>query len=343
MKSAKLFSLTGAAVLLCSCGCSGAEPTAGISVGAEASKSTLVCPLVGWVQAGIYDEKEGFEIAVLEYGKISFLDPKTYKVKRTAGVQDNRIGYKQLVSLRADGKLNLVAGGGGYSDVGFFDLEGNSLWQFKVDDRLPPNKMIATDLDGDGTKEFYVADHEGVFRLDVEGKMVWRADSKLNYYLFTLPAEGDRPAAVVTERGIWDAQGRELQRGIKSSVGTYMLQPVRWEDTHFLASGQTSSGGGHVFVFDLAGNIVFKQSIGDWGVNDILAVRFKPEEKPYLVVVGGRGLGSRFSELSIFSHDGTLVYQEVGKGNALQVIPDDSAGVDTLLLCTGGIKKLELR
>src|SRR5207244_1085094 len=111
------------------------------------------------------------------------------------------------------GKLNLIAGGGGFSDVGLFDLQGNSLWQFKVQKRLPPNKMIAADLDGDGTKEFYVADLQGMFRLDSGGQIVWRSDAKANYYLFTLPAEGGRPAVVVTEQGMWDADGKELQRG----------------------------------------------------------------------------------------------------------------------------------
>jgi len=162
--------------------------------------------------------------------------------------------------------------------------------------------MIASDLDGDGIKEFYVSDYEGVFRLDTDGQIVWRSDVKLNNYLFTLPAEGECPAAVLTDRGIWDSKGNALQRGIKSSVGTYMLQPVKWGDTYCLAAGETSQQGGHVFIFDLAGKTVFKQSIGDWGVNDILAVRFKRGEAPYLVVVGGRGLGSKLMELNIFSH-----------------------------------------
>jgi len=48
-------------------------------------------------------------------------------------------------------------------------------------------------------------------------------------------------------------------------------------------------------------------------------------------------------ELNIFAHDGTLVYREFRKGEALMVIPNDATGVDTLLLCTGGIKKLEKR
>ena len=204
--------------------------------------------------------------------------------------------------------------------------------------------MIAADLDGDGTKEFYVADYDGVSRLDTDGKVVWRSANKaMNFYLFTLPAEGKRPATVVTEGGIWDCLGKNLQQGIKSSVDTYMLQPVKWGDTFCLASGQTSGEGGHVFVFDLTGKTLFKQSIGDWGVNAILAVRFKSKEPPHLVVVGGRGGGSTLMELNIFAHDGTLVYREILPSEALMVIPNNATGVDTLLLCTGEIKKLEKR
>lgn len=78
--------------------------------------------------------------------------------------------------------------------------------------------------------------------------------------------------------------------------------------------------GGHVFVFDLTGKTLYKQSIGDWGVNDILAVRFEPKEPPYLVVVGGRGGSSTLMELNIFAHDGTLVYREIRPSEALMVI-----------------------
>ena len=204
-----------------------------------------------------------------------------------------------------------------------------------------PNKMIAVDLDDDGTKEFYVADPEGVFRLDTDGRIVWRGDAKMNYYIFTLPAEGERPAAVVTDQGMWDCHGKQLKHGITSSVGTYMLQAVKWGSSYYLASGQTSSEGGNVFIFDQTGKTVFKQSIGNWGVNNILAVRFKAGEPPYLVVVGGRGGGTPLMSLSIFSHDGTLVYQENRRPENLKVISDDATGVDTLLLCTGGITKIE--
>jgi hypothetical protein len=315
----------------------------GISVGSEAFKSTLVSSLVGWVQFGVYDTTNGPEIAVLNYDQITFLDPKTFAVRRTVPVGDQRVGSKQLVSLRADGALNLMAPGGGYSDVGWFDMEGRELWKFKVKSQydLPPHKMIATDLDGDGTKEFYVADGEGVFRLDSEGKVVWRGAATGNNYMLTLPAEKNRRAAVVTEEGMWDARGNLLQKGIKSPSDNYQLQAVKWGDSCHLASGQTSSEGGRVFVFDLNGNKVFEQSIGNWGVNDILAVRFKAAEPPYLVVVGGRGAGTRRMSLNIFARDGTLVYREIRDAEALLVIPDDLTGIDTLLLCTGGLKKLE--
>lgn len=326
------------------------ELTPGIKVGAETFEREQVSPLVGWVQSDVYDAKEGLEIAVLEYGKISFLDPKTYAVKRTVEIDDDRIAYRQLVSLRVDGKLNLIAGGGGYSDVGFFDLKGNSLWQFKVDDRLPPTKMIASDLDDDGTKEFYVSDHNGVFRLNTDGQIVWRSNTKQNYYLVTLPAEGNRPATVVTERGIWDAQGKPVKLDVKTAawVGKYNLQPVKWGEAYCIASGDTYQRG-DVVLFDVAGTPVFKQSLGDQIVSgEILAARLKRGEAPYLVVVAAlrplpdghkRGLMA----LNVLSHDGALVYQEFRKPEGVLVIPDDVSGVDTLLLCTGGIETLKLK
>src|SRR4051812_4155185 len=76
--------------------------------GADAFQTIPVSSIVAWVQAGIYDSKEGLEVVAMEYGKITFLDPKTFAEKRTVPVNDDRVGYKQLISLRADGKLNLM-------------------------------------------------------------------------------------------------------------------------------------------------------------------------------------------------------------------------------------------
>lgn len=335
--------VAGASVPLASCRRAEGGPP-GISIGAKAFRTTRVTPLNGWVQTGVYDSAQGREIAVLEYGKITFLDPKTYAVKRTIPVRDDHIGDKELVSLRADGQLNLLAGGGGYQDVGWFDLDGHRLWTFRVKGSgLPPNRLLAADLDGDGTKEFYVADSEGVFRLDAEGQIVWRDDGpKRNDSLLTLPADKGGPAVVVTDQGMWEAHGKPLQRGIRSPGGTYMLQAVRWEGgASYLASGETSSEGGHVFVFDRTGRPVFKQTVGDWGVNDILAVRFRAGEPPCLVVVGGRGGGTDRMELNVFAHDGTLLYREVCPTESLLVVPDDAAGTDTLLRGRKSIEKLE--
>jgi hypothetical protein len=329
------------------------ELTPEIKVGAEAFDSTQVSSLVGWVQSGVYDAKEGLEIAVLEYGKISFLDPKSFALKRIVEIDDDRIGYKQLVSLRGDSKLNLIAGGGGYSDVGFFDLKGHSLCQFKPDKRLHPNQMIACDLDGDGTKEFYAADHAGVFQLDSDGQIVWRSDNKLNinWIVLTLPAEGERPAAVVTDRGIWDSQGKPLKLGVRGTlpwVGKYNIHPVKWGDIYCIASGDTYHRG-DVDLFDLAGTTVFKHSLGDQSISgEILAARLKRGEAPYLVVVAAlrrlpNGRKRDLMALNILSHDGTLVYQEFRKPEVVLVIPDDHSGVDTLLLGTGRIKTLKMK
>ena len=77
------------AVWLGFCGGTRAEPKPGILVGAETFTSILVSQLAGGFQSGIYDVEEGLAIAVLEIGKITFLDPKTYAPKRTVPVADD--------------------------------------------------------------------------------------------------------------------------------------------------------------------------------------------------------------------------------------------------------------
>ena len=314
----------------------------GINVGLDAFRTIPLNPLGGEVQTGVFDKKQGLEIAVIKHKKIIFIDPETFKVNRIIPVKDELIPGAKLININEDGRLNLMKAGGGYSEVGLFDLDGNELWSFHPNSNsLPPHRMIAEDIEGSGSKKFYVGDQTGVYKLDTNGQIIWRGNSLGNYYITTIPAESSHPALVVTEKGIWDGSGKQLQKGIKTSVGTYMLQKVKWGNSYCLASGQTSSEGGHVYVFDLEGKTLFDQSIGNWGVNDILSVRFRANEPPYLVVKGGRGSGTRLMSLNIFSHDGTLVYQENCPNERLNVITNDITGVDTLLLCRYGIRKLE--
>jgi hypothetical protein len=290
----------------------------------------------GWVQADIFDAQQGLEIAEISAKQIRFLDPETWALKR---IVDNNYRFSwmdKLISLNNNGQLNVLHAGGGYSKVGLLDLNGNTLWQFQPDEKLPPNKMIAVDLDGNGEKEFYATGHTGVYRLDAKGTVVWKSTGRGGNYLVSIPAYDKYPAMIASDTpmgkiSMWTFTG-ELIKEIKPTAGTYMLQVVKWGEKYCFAVGQTSREGSGVFLMDLDGNVVFKQRIGEhFGVNGIMAVRFEAKANPCLVVVGGGGGGVHLTELNIFTYEGQLVYRELREPYSLAVVPDEKSGVDSLM------------
>ncbi len=77
--------------------------------------------------------------------------------------------------VRLTPKLNgIMMGGGGFGAVGLFDINGKLLWNFKPDLIHNPNKMIDADLDNNGITEFYAISGSGLYRLDLEGNIVWK-------------------------------------------------------------------------------------------------------------------------------------------------------------------------
>ena len=69
--------------------------------------------------------------------------------------------------------MHIVAGGGGFSDVGLMDEGGKLVWKYRPDpDDLAPYDMVAGDLNNDGSPEFYAGTYEGLHILDKDGKLV---------------------------------------------------------------------------------------------------------------------------------------------------------------------------
>lgn len=124
------------------------------------------------------------EIAIIGQTGVYFLLPKTYGLVDTHNFI-NKSGETiwfglnpKLIDANNDGKYEIVKMGGGFGDVGLLSHSGETLWTFKPDLELNPDKMLAADLNGDQIQEFYVAGSSGLYRLDDTSKIVWEIKTK---------------------------------------------------------------------------------------------------------------------------------------------------------------------
>ncbi|MBI5496617.1 MAG: hypothetical protein HY904_16470 [Deltaproteobacteria bacterium] len=269
---------------------------------------------------GVFDKGRGLEIAHFTDTEIEFLDPTTFDVRERvpfSGVPC--FGYNRpaglrpcdLISIRSDGVLNFMAGRSvGGDDVGLADVNGEEVWRFQPTPGAHADRMIAVDLDADGEKEFYAITMDALFRLDSTGRVVWRVSTPaFNWSLDWMPSYQDRPPAVVTEAGLWNARGNLVQE--MRIRDPYSVKVVRW-NAHPCLAHVTDSGSG-VHIHEVNGSLQSQGEIGPFAVNEIFTVRLKPDA-PEWVVVRGFTHWVKHGELSIFNHDGALVYREIRTG-----------------------------
>lgn len=218
-----------------------------------------------------------------------------------------------------DGKegFDIMLGGGGFSDIGLVNEEGNLIWTFKPNPKLRPPKMLSADLNGDGINEFYVADKKGLYQLNREGKILkkFSDDRILDINTIEYP-DGARPLLIALNYfrndckfQLFDYDGKII-REIIPEYKDYRFDVVNWPDKPRLLMGYPRR---KIVLLDIDGKIVFEHKLENFPLYhkpEGAVVKFRKDEMPYLAV-SAKSRGGILTQLSIFSPAGRLVYQEV--------------------------------
>jgi hypothetical protein len=261
-------------------------------------------------------------IAVMGADGVVFLSSKDYSPVSTCRFERSAIGREKigsnplLIPVGTD-SFEIMRGGGGFSKVGLLDALGRLLWSFDPG-RSVPHKMIAAALDGDGAVRFYVAAHAGLYQLDHSGRVLRKFSDDPTDDIGVVQRSGDsRPLliAIHSPRNeyrfrIFNGEGTV----VKEFVPEYKrdrFEVVDWPDRPHLLMGYRCR---NVILLDLEGKIAFQHKLRDFPLYHDpqgAVVRFRKAGKPYIVVSAKSRGGTRLSQLSIFSPEGGLVYQEV--------------------------------
>lgn len=245
--------------------------------------------------------------------------------------------------IRIDGKMRIVAGGGGFLPVGLMNDQGELLWKYIPDPKFDPFDMEGGDLYKDGITEFYVGNHDGVHSLDMNGKMIkktwplWIHDVEIGKY-------NSDDVVIGLSRNVfyfWDYKGNLIKKfDLKVNFSHFVI--INWPTKHNILT----SNGNDIYLVDMEGNIILKKKV-DHKIYDIngTAVYFNESSMPYLAIVANYSSSYNKSLLCVFSPDGKMIYKEViGSTQAILAV-DRKYGKSQYLLVGGfpKIKKYELK
>ena len=215
------------------------------------------------------------------------------------------------------------------------------LWKFKPNPALSPNGMVVDDSVLGGPL-FYVCDRGTIYKLDANGKVVWKITESASYITLVREEDGSDAGFATADSGsktlkIWSSAGKLRQ---------HLELPLNPDGLEFVSakgvSGFVIKSGQQIAFIDRTGKYRFTHSYGDVPVYHGPAaalVRLAPQQPPLLAVRSTSRSATGKSVLSLFSLEGTHLYEEYLEGGpALGVVPIRNENRDRLLVGEGTTK-----
>ncbi|MDQ7787817.1 MAG: hypothetical protein RDU01_09420 [Thermodesulfovibrionales bacterium] len=300
------------------------------------------------IQVGNHNSSLSKKIFILSQNKCLLFDVKMHELVKTIKFK-KEVGVRpEVLKIEPDGKLEFILRGGGFGDVGVANTNGELRWKYRPTGTSP--SMTSGDLDGDGNLEFYVADYDGLHRLDSSGEEQWRTNDFWEWDVQIFQPEGVDESQIITRGDDGKIRFRNKHGKIIKDIGPperiYDIEAVQWLSKAYLLAKDEDRC---IILMDLDGKVILKYCYEqEWFFNlpfgnyfYILAVRATPiklriNEEPYLAVITDFASYISRTMLNIFSPSGELVYQELLKSTTgLNVIQNDD-GTESLLVGDGG-------
>ena len=259
---------------------------------------------------------QGEEIAVIGQFNIYFLSSEKYeRVKK----HNYNFGYTSL-SLR--GRLVDVDSDGNFEVTSEYEPQligskGNLLW--KVEEDILPHMNISGDLDNNGKLEFYTCGGNGIIVSDENGKKVkqlsTRYVSSINivnskYYRRKLLLIEDIPKNFM----LIDNNGKVIEKiNLPEKIETIHTMDISGEP---YILGNDHKGG--IYVYDLKGRLILQSHLTNLSTGHKYrgrAVRFLKNKEPYIAILASTIRTPFLNQISIFSPDKKLIYQETLKNS----------------------------
>jgi hypothetical protein len=289
-----------------------------------------------WYLAGDFDAEPGDEIAEIAEGAVILRDPVGFAEKsRWAMSTEARRRWNWPSTLFRDGgELLVVDQGGGFQDVGVWDLEGRTRWRFRPEATLPPVALLPADLDEDGRTEFYAASGQALYRLDGAGRVVWtsRGPKRLDALDVHTSPEGGRVVGLTAGQSalLRDAAGRALGT-VELPRDEYRYRFVDWPEPRCLVGGSSA-----LKVLDPVGRLRLQFDLGEFVFSEAAAARW--DAGAFLAVLAAGPRDARVWRLVVLDPRGAVAYDEVlSRGGRLLVARAADGKGSRLFLVSEGL------
>ena len=278
------------------------------------------------IQLTDFHPSPGPEISIIGQTGIWFLSPHDYKTIEAYHFKNAKgetiwFGLNpELLDTNNDGIYEIMQGGSGYGQVGLLDSNGNTLWSFQPDPKLPPNRMIFGDLNDDKKYEFYAAGHSGLYQLNDNGEIIWKVnnDTSINQFFNDVKIFIDRKTdrhylITVNDNGvfqIYDYRGEKI-RQFSTGFQIYNFEIVEWEKKVYILAGYFNK---KAVLIDLSGKVVYEFKLENFPLYHSpqgIAVKFSPTENEYIVILAHSRSSLGLTQLNIISPDCKIIYQEI--------------------------------
>jgi len=255
-----------------------------------------------------------------------------------------------MIDIDNDGRLEIIQEGGGFSDVGVMDANGEFIWTFQPHETVSPGRLTYGDVNRDGEIEFYVADFTGVYQLDINGNILWKYQPGTQFYsdgfetyadVEIIETETQSYVVALTGQNVLSPGYRffDFNGNLIKTLGTYSGE-FNFDVAYFMGQQNILLGypGNNIVLLDLDGNVRLTHDLKNFqayhGPTSI-SVKFDPNDEPYLVVLSESSSTGNSDKLSIFSPQGVIIYEEnVGPVTAPMTTEDIQSGDQILRLGT---------
>lgn len=353
MKRVFLITLAVIALLASGCGVKFSRqdwPELGVTIDKLHLERTVVaeCCFQGYIrtiQLGEFEGKGEPQVAAIAQTGVYLFDAVTLGEKAVIDYLNPDgstlwFGLSPFLVRDKDG-FKIAKRGGGFGNIGLLDRGGKELWKFKPDPALPPSGMVVDDSIF-GEPRFYVCDRGILYKLDADGRVVWKIPDN-GSYITLVRDDASKEAGVATVDSdtktlrIWSAAGKLEQR---------IDLPAHPDGIEFVRNGKMSGfvvkAGSQIAFIDRNGQHRWTHSYGTVPIIHgpvAVLVRLSSEQLPLLAVRFASRSATGKSVLSMFSLDGTHLYEEyLDGGTAIGIAPAKNGDRERLLVGEGTLK-----
>lgn len=279
------------------------------------------------------------EIAIIFNNDIVFLNPTSFdfqsKINYKSPINDDEsrsfYGGQSLVKL-ANGDLAIAWTGGGFSRVALTDLNGHFIWKFADDNYHTRDNLLHADLDNDGKEELYVGSEDGIYRINLEGKVEWFYPAKnVDITLIKKTDTNDSRIMTSNEAGhiFLDPNGKFIRREDARSIYSKGISNIM-ESSILVKQGNLLSFYNSELEFKSSYFFEFPVYHGPYSTY----FQLEKETEQYIATLftSQEMYRKYFSLISIFDNKGELVFQEIIDGINENIISMPSKLGESLLI-----------